>query len=142
MVVVVDVPDVDRGAAVAFGGPLAGVEELFGQGAVVALKLSVVLGRVRPDVLVLGRRSQDGAVEVLGAVGRPVVGHDPGDSGDAVGGEERLCACPESDGGGGSLVGEGFGVGEAGEAVDGGVQVDVSGPGALGFGPVDGLGLG
>lgn len=44
MEVVVDVPDGDRCGALSFGGPFAGAEEFFGDGAVVALDLAVVLG--------------------------------------------------------------------------------------------------
>ena len=51
MVVVVDVPDLDRGGAFGLGGPEAGVEELFGQDPVVALDLAVVPWGVGTDAL-------------------------------------------------------------------------------------------
>ena len=46
MVVVVDVPDRDRGGAFGLAGPDPGVEEFLGQGPVVALDLAVVAGGV------------------------------------------------------------------------------------------------
>ena len=110
MIVVVDVPDLERGGAFGLGRPLAGVEQLLGQGPVVALDLAVVLGRVRADALVTGRRAQDRAVEVFRSIVRSVVRHDPGDARDAVGGEERPRASPEADRGRGGLVAKGFGV--------------------------------
>jgi hypothetical protein len=42
MVVVVDVPDGNGGGALVLAGELAGVEDLFGQDALVALDLPVV----------------------------------------------------------------------------------------------------
>ena len=48
-----------------------------------------------------------------------------------MGGEEGPGTAEEADRGGGLLVVEGLGVGQAGEAVDGGVQVGVANPGAL-----------
>ena len=55
-------------------------------------------------------------------------------------GEEGAGAAEEADRGGGLLVIQGLGVGQAGEAVDGGVQVGVADPGCLAsFG---GFGLG
>ncbi|GGP72527.1 hypothetical protein GCM10010185_52300 [Saccharothrix coeruleofusca] len=51
------------------------------------------------------------------------------DVGDAVGGEEGLCATGEVDRGDRFLVGQGLGVGQAGEPVDRGVQVGVTAPG-------------
>lgn len=78
--------------------------------------------------------------EGLGAAARPVVGDDPHEPGDAVGGEEGPGTAEEADRGGGLLVVEGLGVGQAGKAVDGGVQVGVANPGALA--PLGGLRLG
>lgn len=52
MVVVVDVPDVERVGSVLLAGPFAGVEELLGQDPVVGLDLPVVAWSVRPDELV------------------------------------------------------------------------------------------
>ena len=48
-----------------------------------------------------------------------------------MGGEEGPGTAEEADRGGGLLVVEGLGVGQAGEAVDGGVQVGVADPGSL-----------
>lgn len=55
-----------------------------------------------------------------------------------MGGEERSGAAEERDGGGGLLVGQVLGVGQAGEPVHGGVQVDVSGSSAAGLGAPSG----
>lgn len=52
MVVVVDVPHAERGYAFVFGGPFAGVEELFGQDPFVALYLAVVSRYAGRDALV------------------------------------------------------------------------------------------
>ena len=57
-----------------------------------------------------------------------------------MGGQEGAGAAEEADRGGGLLVVEGLGVGRAGEAVDGGVQVGVADPGS--FAPLGGLRLG
>ena len=86
------------------------------------------------------RPGSDGRGEGLGAVARPVVGDHPYESDDAVGGQEGPGAAEEADRGGGLLVIRGLGVGQAGEAVDGGVQVGVAGSGF--FVPPGGLGLG
>jgi hypothetical protein len=67
-----------------------GVEEFFGQDAVVALDFAVVAGCVWGDALV-ACAAQDGG-EVVGAVTGPVVGDDPMDMADAVAGEERAGA--------------------------------------------------
>ena len=86
------------------------------------------------------RPGSDGRGEGLGAVARPVVGDHPYESDDAVGGQEGPGAAEEADRGGGLLVIRGLGVGRAGGAVDGGVQVGVAGSGF--FVPPGGLGLG
>src|SRR5665648_1082211 len=88
MVVVVDVPDRDRGGAFGLAGPDAGVEEFLGQGPVVSLDLAVVPGRVGPDALVAGDGGH-GPGERLGGVVRAVVGDHPDQAANAVGGEER-----------------------------------------------------
>jgi hypothetical protein len=59
--------------------------------------------------------------EVVCAVAGAVVGDDPVDVGDAVGGEKRPCPVEESDRGGRGFVGQGFGVGQAGVSVHGGM---------------------
>ena len=59
MVVVVDVPDVDRGCTLVLGGELLGVEELLGEDALVALGLPVVAWGERPDLLVPGPLADD-----------------------------------------------------------------------------------
>ena len=68
---------------------------------------------VGPDELVAG--AGKGACEHRGAVAGSVVGDDPGEPGDAVRGEECLRAIDETDCCDAFLIGEGFGVGEAGE---------------------------
>src|SRR5450756_2147369 len=110
MVVVVDVPDCDRGGAFGLAGPDVGVEELFSQGPVVSLDLAVVPGRVGPDALVAGDGGH-GPGERLGGVVRAVVGDHPDHPGNAVGGEERPGAVKEPDRGGGGLVTQVLGVG-------------------------------
>jgi hypothetical protein len=119
MVVVVDVPDGEGGGAVRFAGPGVGVEEFFGEDAVVAFDFAVVAWGVGGDSLVAG--AAQGGGEVVGAVAGAVVGDEAVDVGDAVAGEECPGAVDEPDGGAGFLVGQGFGVGQAGVAVDGGV---------------------
>jgi hypothetical protein len=111
---------------VLFAGPGVGVEEFFGEDAVVALDFAVVAWCVGRDPLVAG--SAQDAGEVAGAVAGTVVGDDPVDMLDAVAGEERAGAVGEGDRGAGLFVGQGFGVGQAGEPVDRGVQVGVAGP--------------
>src|SRR5215213_2258597 len=139
MVVVVDVPDGQRGGSLGFAGPGAGVEQLFGQGAVVPLNLAVVSWGVRADPLVPRGDGQHGAGERLGGVVGAVVGDDPHESHDAVGGEEGAGPVEEPDRGDRLLVGQVLGVGQAGEPVHRGVQVDVPGLGAPGLGPLSGL---
>ena len=78
--------------------------------------------------------------EGLGAAARPVVGDDPHEPGDAVGDGEGPGTAEEADRGGGLLVVEGLGVGQTGEAVDGGVQVGVADPGS--FASFGGFGFG
>jgi hypothetical protein len=119
MVVVVDVPDVDRGGALGFAGPDAGVEELLGEDPVVALDLAVVAGCVGSDPLVAGGDRGHGPAEGGGLVVGAVVGDHPHEPGDAVGGEERPGAVEEPDRGGRLLVGQVLGVGQAREPVYG-----------------------
>ena len=79
--------------------------------------------------------------EVLGAVAGAVVGDDPLDVDDAVGGKPDPGTVHETDCGDSFLIGQGLGVGQSGEPIDGGVQVDVTGAGS-GFGRRhDGFGL-
>jgi hypothetical protein len=52
MVVVVDVPDVDRVGSLLLAGPGVGIEELFGQDPLVALGLAVVARGVGAGALV------------------------------------------------------------------------------------------
>jgi hypothetical protein len=52
VVVVVDVPDLDGVGSFGFAGPDAGVEEFFGQGALIALDFAVVAWGVGADALV------------------------------------------------------------------------------------------
>src|SRR5690554_3348748 len=85
-----------------------------------------------------GGERGDGASERVGFVVRAVVGDHPDHPVDAVGGEERPGAVEEPDRGGGLLVGQVLGVGQAGEPVDGRVQVDVASAGAGGLGALDG----
>src|SRR5215207_3519453 len=79
----------------------------------------------------------DDAGEVVGAVAGAVVGDDAVDVGDAVGGEPDLGSGEECGCGRALLVVEWFGVGQSGEPVHDGVQVEVTGLGACGFGAVD-----
>ena len=94
-IVVVDVPDSDGVGALLFGGPGAGVEELFGEDSVVALDLSVVAWGVRGEALVAGPG------EYLREIGRSVagtvVGDEAHDAVDAVRGEEGASSVDESD---------------------------------------------
>ncbi|CDZ86972.1 hypothetical protein RHRU231_680049 [Rhodococcus ruber] len=118
-----------------FTGPDAGVEELLRKDPVVALDLPVVTGRVRGDPLVPAT-VQDFR-EVLRPVAGPVVGDDPVDVHDSVGGEEHPCAVHEPDCRGGFLVVQRLGIGKAGESVDRRMQIDVAGAGTGGFGALD-----
>ena len=79
--------------------------------------------------------------ECVGPVTGPVVGHDPLDTGDAVCGEPGSGSVQESDCGGGFLVRQHFGVGEAGMAIDGGVQVQVAAAGTAVLTSRDGAGV-
>src|SRR5215217_9294607 len=79
--------------------------------------------------------------EVLGAVAGAVVGDDPLNVGDAVRGEPHPGAVHETDGGDGSFVVKSLGVGEPGESVDGGMQIDVARAGTCSCSRGDGLGL-
>lgn len=72
MVVVVHVPDAEGVSALGLAGVGAGVEDLAGQGLLVALDLAVVSGRVRLDPLVLDRkRLHPRAADVLACLDRP-----------------------------------------------------------------------
>lgn len=142
MVVVVDVPGRDRVAALGFAEPGPGVEQLVGQDALVSLDLAVVPWRVGPGPLVPGGEGADRAGEVLGAVAGAVVGHDPGEPGDPVGGEPDPGTEQEPDRGLRGLVFEGLGVGQPGEPIHGGVEVDVAGSGATHLGLRGGPGCG
>jgi hypothetical protein len=102
----------------------------------VALGLAVVAWRVGLGLLVAGAMADD-AGEVVGAVAGAVVGDDAVDVGDAVGGEPDLGSGEECGCGRALLVVEWFGVGQSGEPVHDGVQVEVTGLGACGFGAVD-----
>ena len=104
MVVVVDVPDRDCCCSFSLCGERAGVEQLLGDDAVVALDFAVVLGRIGLDLLVPGR-VRGGAGEGCGSVAGSVVGDHTGDLGDAVGGEPGSGSGPESDCCAGFLVG-------------------------------------
>ncbi len=64
--------------------------------------------------------------EVSGSVAGSVVCDDAVDVADAVGGEPDLCTGEERGGGCALLVGQRLGVGESGESVDDGMQVDVA----------------
>lgn len=83
----------------------------------------------------------DDAGEVPGAVAGTVVGDDAVDVGDAVRGEPHLGPGQERGGGLALLISERLGVGESGEPVDDGVQVDIAASRAGGLGAVGGLGL-
>jgi hypothetical protein len=95
-----------------------------GEDPVVAFDFAVVTWGVGGDPLVAGSAHDGG--EVFGAIAGAVVGDQAVDVGDDVTGEERPRAVDESDRGPGGLVGQRFGVGQAGVAVDGGVQVGVA----------------
>jgi hypothetical protein len=77
-----------------------GVAELLGQDAVVPLHLAVV-------------------GEVLGPVAGTVVSDDPLDVDDAVRGEPSAGAVHETDCSDGLLIGQGLGIGQSGEPIDG-----------------------
>jgi len=90
----------------------------------VALDFPVVARRVGRDPLV--SRPQQCPSERLCAIAGPVVGDDSLDVGDPVGGIPGMCAVEEPDRGDRLLIGQRFGVGEAGVAIDGRVEVDVA----------------
>ena len=104
MVVVVVVPHGDGVAALLLLGVVARVEALLGQDAVVALDLAVVSWGVGADPLVAGGQGGNGCGEGPGPVVRPVVGNNPHEPGDAVGGEEGPGTAEEADRGGGLLT--------------------------------------
>src|SRR5690625_912557 len=133
MVVVVDVPGRQGRCTFVLAVVGPGVEDLFGHDPLVALDLAVVLGFERPGPAVLGAGGDD-AGEGGRAVAGPVVGDHPVDAGDAVGGQEHLRAGEEGGRSDALLVGKVLGVGQAGEPVHGGVEVDVASrcPGVLG----------
>ena len=79
------------------------VEALLGQDAVVALDLAVVTWGIGADPLVARGQGGDCRGEGPGAVVRPVVGNDPHEPGDAVGGQEGPGTAEEADRGGGLL---------------------------------------
>lgn len=87
-------------------------------------------------------RGTCGLGEGLGPVARAVVGDDPLDRGDAVRGEPGLRALEKPGGGRAFLVVESFGAGETGVSIDGGMEVDVSAPGAALLRPFDRASLG
>ncbi len=131
-VVVVD-PVGEASAAVGFGSELAGVEELFCDGAVEAFGFAVGLGCVG-----LGAPVHDGPLgqqvrELVGAEVLGVVGEDFVD-GHVVGPEPRLGAPPEPDEGVGGLVVVGLDVGDSGVVVHCHVQIGVPHPPPLAFG--------
>src|SRR5690606_11757714 len=90
---------------------LPGVEELFGQDAVVSLDFAVVAWGVGRDALVSG--AEHGSGEALGAVAGAVVCHDPFDACDPMCGQPGACTVEKGDRGGGLLVRQCFGVGES-----------------------------
>src|SRR5699024_2333783 len=126
MIVVMVDPDADRFAALALGVESVGVEAFLGEDPLVALDFPVVPGRVRPGPLMPRRMRVHGAHERLRAVVGAVVGDHPDQAIDDVRSEESPGPGEETDGGRGGLVLEGFGVGEAGVAIDCGVQVGVA----------------
>src|SRR5699024_3886214 len=126
MVVVVVVPDHDGLASGGFAGVGAGVEAFVGEDPLVALDFSVVAGCVGPGALVAADECAGRSTKRRGCVVAAVVGDQPGDPGDAVGGEERAGAGEESDGRHCVLVLERLGVRQAGVAVLHGVQVGVA----------------
>src|SRR5699024_5705565 len=89
----------------------------------------------------MSRALADDPGEVTGAVAVPVVGDDPVDVCDAVSGEPDLGSGQERCSSGSLLVGQGLGVGESGEPVDGRVQVRVAAFRASRFRSTDSLGL-
>src|SRR5690606_21292931 len=104
MVVVVDVPGADGGGAFGFAVPGVGVEELFGQDALVALDFAVVPRCVGAGALVPGGVGEHGPGAVACAGGGAVVGDHPHDPRDAVRGEEGSGSVEAPDRGRGGLV--------------------------------------
>jgi hypothetical protein len=121
-----------------FRRPRPGIEELFGQDAVVSLDFAVVAWRVGRDALVPS--TEEGPGEALGSIAGAVVCHDPFDACDPVGGQPGAGPMEEGDGGDGLLVRQCFGVGETAVSVYGRVQIDVATALSL-LPPVDGFGL-
>src|SRR6201999_3658656 len=91
---------------------------------------AVGLGPVGAGPLVGDAAGGEGVTPGEGLVAGSVVGQDPLD-GDPGGGEERVGAAPERGRGVLALVGQDFAVGQAGVIIDGGVQVGVTGMGAV-----------
>jgi hypothetical protein len=100
--------------------------------------LAVGLGSVRAGAFVGDPGVGQGLAPRAGAVAGAVVGQDALD-GDPGGLEERLGAGPERGGGVFGLVGQDFGVGQAGVVVDRGVQAAV--PDGRGTGGGTGVGV-
>ena len=126
MIVVMVDPDADRLATLVLGVESVGVEAFFGEDPLVALDFPVVSGRVGAGPLVPRRVRVHGPSEGLRAVVGAVVGDHPDQAADAVSSEERPRPAEEGDRGCRGLVLQGLGVGEAGVAVDRGVQIGVA----------------
>ena len=99
------------------GGEDLPVGPLGGQGAVEPLDLAVLPGAVGSDELLLDLVGGTDLAQRL-AVGPGVVGHQPLDPGDAVGGEVVDATFEEPRADGAFLVGQDLAVGQPGAVVD------------------------
>lgn len=128
MVVVVVDPGGDGFPTGLLGVVGPGIEAFLGKDPLITLDLPVVPGRVRPGTLMPRRQRGHGAGDALRAVVRVAVRDGPDNPRDPVGGEEHPGLVEEADGRCRGLVMRGLGVGEAGVAVDRGMQVRVADP--------------
>jgi len=98
--------------------PVLAVSPLAQCGLDEVLGLAVGLGRVRLGTTVTKVELEAGRAEAMGAIAAAVVGEQDADA-NAVRGKEGQRVVQEGDGGGGLLIGQELGEGEAGVVVDG-----------------------
>ena len=123
-VIVVNIPHLNGIASLLLADVFAGVEQFFGEDAVVAFDLPVVFRCVRPDAVVPGLAER--RREIRCPIAGSVVGDHALDTSDAVYSEEEACVVHEIDGRCCGFVVAGFGVRQTSVAVDRGMQVGVA----------------